>query len=100
MVFIGEMFRVIPKKDDYNNTWLSPGGALMELSGQEAPNVAIMLQRYFTAVLEAQDSGEWSKADEAIEAIKKYQAEFGATVMPASNRVDLELAFNKYKIFF
>jgi cytochrome c-type biogenesis protein CcsB len=71
----------------------------MELSGQEASNVAIMLQRYFTAVLEAQDSGEWSKADEAIEAIKKYQAEFGATVMPASNRVDLELAFNKYKIF-
>ena len=99
MVFIGEMFRVIPKKDDYNNTWLSPGGALMELSGQEASNVAIMLQRYFTAVLEAQDSGEWSKADEAIEAIKKYQAEFGAVVMPDSNRVNLELAFNKYKIF-
>ncbi|OCS01928.1 cytochrome c biogenesis protein CcsA [Campylobacter fetus] len=99
MVFMGELFRVIPKKDDVNNAWFSPAGAIMSFSPGEAREVTTLLQNYFDGVAIAQGSGNWEKADKALNDIKDYQNKYGATVMPSQKKVELELAFNKYKIF-
>ncbi len=99
MVFMGEMFRTLPKQNDANNTWYSPAGASMNFSGEEGTRAVSLLQDYFTGVVDAQNSGDWSEANAALSALKEYQSKYGASVMPSENKIKFELAFNKYKIF-
>lgn len=99
MVFMGELFKVIPKEGDPNNTWYSPAGAMMNFTGDERSNITGLLQNYFDSVSVAQENGNWKKANESLKALKDYQAKYGANVMPSQEKLDLELVFNKYKIF-
>ncbi|AII14329.1 cytochrome c biogenesis protein [Campylobacter iguaniorum] len=99
MVFMGELFRVIPKQDDANNSWFSPAGATMSFASEEAKEVTGMLKNYFEGVYSGQSTGNWKKADDALQVLKDYQAKYGAAVMPSQSKIDIELAFNKYKIF-
>ncbi|MDL0087863.1 cytochrome c biogenesis protein CcsA [Campylobacter gastrosuis] len=99
MVFMGEIFKIFPKKDDPNNTWYSPGSALMSMQGDEANAIAVMMRDYFVAVDDAIVSGDWSKADKALGVIESYQREFGAAIIPPKSRIDTEILFNKLEIF-
>jgi len=99
MVFFGEFFRFIPKLDDPQNTWYSPIVAMQRFSGDEGERVATLLQGYFTNVMEASQSGDWTKADEWLNLIKEYQNKIGANVVISEKKVDFELFFNKFQIF-
>lgn len=99
MVFMGEIFRIFPKIDDPNNTWYSPASAIMSFSKEESSNVAMILQNYFRSIIDAQASGNWAPANEALAILKKYQAEHGASVMIDQKKIDMEILLNKYNIF-
>lgn len=99
MVFMGELFRVIPKQDDANHTWYSPTGVLMQFSGDELKNVSSMLENYFTAVANAQSTNNWTDATKALDVIIEYQKKYGHKVYPSDKKIEIEMAFNKYKIF-
>lgn len=99
MVFMGELFRMFPKIDDPNHTWYSPTTAIMSFNRDEANEVSSMLQTYFKDIIDAQNSGNWAKADESLNVIKNYQLKYGSNVIPEKKRIEVEILLNKYNIF-
>lgn len=97
MVFMGEVFRIIPKKDD--TTWYSPVRAIMQFPKEESSRVSKILQNYFFSLNQAKKTNDYKKADEALSKLKAYQESVGSKLMPSANKLELEIFFNKAKIF-
>jgi cytochrome c-type biogenesis protein CcsB len=99
MVFTGSLMKIWPKPADQNNKWFATIEALKTFSSENALRVRNIAVEYFTAVDGALTSGDWSKADEAIEKIAEYQANYGSAVYPSKNRIKAEVFYNKANIF-
>ncbi len=99
MLFFNEIFRIVPKIDDPNHTWYSPVNAMRMFPKGEVEMVSKILENYFVSVIDAQKSGDWSKADKGLELLKEYQRKTGADVIPTENRIKFEILFNKLQIF-
>jgi cytochrome c-type biogenesis protein CcsB len=54
---------------------------------------------YFSSIDEATKSGDWTKADEALARIDKYQRFVGASVYPNDAKVKIEIFYNHANIF-
>ncbi|QOW09731.1 cytochrome C biogenesis protein CcsB [Kaistella flava (ex Peng et al. 2021)] len=94
--FSGQFMRIVPVKNDPNNTWHSwldqnfePDTASQEVMGP-----------YFSEVLAAQKSGNWSKADAELLKLEQYQKTWGKNVVPTEAKVNLEVFMNKVNINF
>lgn len=93
------MLKIIPKENDPNNTWYSPYGIMVDFSGEEALRAKIVLQNYVTSILEAQQSGDWKDANDALGLLKQYQNKIGQKVAPSLNHLKFEVIFNEAQIF-
>ncbi|GHS88880.1 hypothetical protein FACS189487_08060 [Campylobacterota bacterium] len=96
-IYIGYLAQVIPVRDDPNFTWTSPGQILrsIEMMPQdEIKEATVVFFKYYDALKEAQISGDWSKADAALDTLKAYQRTYGAAVAPSEMRVKAELILN------
>ncbi|NLY03759.1 MAG: cytochrome c biogenesis protein CcsA [Campylobacter sp.] len=93
------MFKIIPKENDPNNAWFSPYGVMMEFTAEEALRARIAIQNYFSNVIDAQESGDWTKANEALDILKSYQLKVGNKVAPSINQLKFEVIFNQAQIF-
>ena len=94
--FSGQLMRIVPVQNDPNNTWHSwldqnfePDEASQKVMGP-----------YFSSVLEAQKTGNWSKADEELKKLEAYQQNWGKNVVPNEAKVNLEVLMNKANINF
>jgi cytochrome c-type biogenesis protein CcsB len=99
MVYTGEIFRIIPKIGDPENTWYSPKTSISQFPPQESAEVRALLVGYFDAIAKGLSENDWAEADSAVDRIKAYQQQYGANVMPAAGRVNMEIAFNEFQIF-
>lgn len=97
---MGEYFRILPKQNDEANSWFSPSQLMMSGAEKEEIITAFRLvQNYFAALTQAFSTQKWDEADAALGAIKAYQSEFGAAVMPSEAKIKGEVWFNKLDIF-
>lgn len=94
--FSGQFMRIVPVQNDPNNTWHSwldqnfePDEASQKVMGP-----------YFSSVLEAQQTGNWSKADTELSKLKDYQKTWGKNVIPSQSKVDVEVFMNQLNIYF
>jgi hypothetical protein len=55
---------------------------------------------YFAEVLQAQQSGNWSKADKELAKLSDYQQKWGKAVVPSKSKVDLEVFMNEVNLNF
>ncbi|PAF44369.1 cytochrome c biogenesis protein CcsA [Helicobacter sp. 11S02629-2] len=99
LALIGELFKVLPKENDLNNKWISPNEAMMDLSGSEGKNARALVNNYFASVINAEKSGDWSKANNALSALKSYQGTVGHAVLPSLTKLNYEVFFNQAKVF-
>jgi cytochrome c-type biogenesis protein CcsB len=99
LVYTGEIFRMIPKIGDPDNTWYSPKVSITQFPPEEGMQIRTMLLGYFDAIAKGIEEGEWSDANSAVDQIKAYQQQYGAEVIPKAGRVKMEIAFNKLAIF-
>ncbi len=99
MVYTGSLIQIWPKPNDVHNKWYATIEALQTLDPKDSQMVRLMAMGYFSAVDGALSSGDWSKADRALELIDKYQHFAGASVYPNDTKVKVELAYNKWNIF-
>jgi cytochrome c-type biogenesis protein CcsB len=88
-----------PKPGDKNHTWAATIDALQSLPPKESEMVRLMAISYFGSIDEAMKSGDWSKADEALARIDKYQRFVGASVYPSDMKANIEILYNKFNIF-
>ena len=94
--FSGQFMRIVPVKNDPNNTWHSwldqnfePDTASQEVMGP-----------YFSEILSAQKSGNWSKADAELVKLEQYQKTWGKNVVPSDSKIKLEVFMNTVNINF
>ncbi|WP_295054197.1 cytochrome c biogenesis protein CcsA [Sulfuricurvum sp.] len=99
MVYTGSLVRMWPKPSDKNHKWDATIEALQTLSPKEGEIVRLLAISYFGSIDQAMKSGDWSKADEALTHIEKYQRFVGASVYPSEMKSKVEIFYNKSNIF-
>ncbi len=99
MVFSGALLRLWAVPNDVNNKWLDTMSALQSMQGAEAYQIRELAVNYFTAVDKGLDTGNWSDANKAVDAINAYQQDVGAAVYPAQSKIDLEIWYNHANVF-
>jgi cytochrome c-type biogenesis protein CcsB len=58
-----------------------------------------LLNAYFSAVLHAEESGDWSFANSALLSLKNYQFLNGGVQLPSKTKVKFEVFYNNLSIF-
>ena len=97
-VFSGGIFRLFPLPNDSNNTWLSYT-SVVEFSGNDSLFVANIMPMYFGGVKDGLENNNWSTADSIVSYIHKFQARYGAEVLPEKVKINLEITTNKLALF-
>lgn len=75
-----EVLRIFADKT--RSEWLSPSEAIQNLDISGAGEVQGLLESYFNALVSSIESGDFSKANEALSEMKRYQQDKGAFLMP------------------
>ena len=94
--FSGQFLRIIPVKNDPNSTWHS----WLDQNFEPDEESQKVMGPYFSSVLDAEKSGNWSKADKELSTLEQYQKIWGKNVVPAQSKVDLEVFMNKLNLNF
>jgi len=99
MAYQGTLMRIYPVPNDKNHKWVAPLEALKTFPPKQKEEVQMTISAYFAFVADALKTGDWSKADLGIAAIKKYQKTYGAAVMPSAKHIEMEIWYNKLGLF-
>ncbi len=99
MTYQGSLMRIYPVPNDPNNKWVAPLDALKQFPSPQREEVQMTISAYFTFVGDALKTGDWSKADLGLQAIKKYQKKYGAKVLPSQKHIEMEIWYNKLGLF-
>ncbi len=99
MVYVGELYRIIPKQDDPNHTWYSYTSAAHEFPAQETAAIGNIMNGYIRSVNQAIRDGNWSNADKALIDIENYQQTHGAKILISPAKRNAEMLFNDIKVF-
>ncbi|MFC6268680.1 cytochrome c biogenesis protein [Frigoriflavimonas asaccharolytica] len=94
--FGGQFLKIVPVKNEPNNTWHSwmdqnfePDMASQEVMGP-----------YFVSIIDAQNTGDWSKADAELKKLSAFQQTWGKNVVPSETKVKVEVFMNRVNINF
>ncbi|MCB4764027.1 MAG: cytochrome c biogenesis protein CcsA [Sulfurovum sp.] len=99
MTYQGTLMRIYPVPHDKNNKWVAPLDALKTFSKVEKKEVQLTISAYFAFVTYGLQTGDWSKANLGIAAIKKYQRRYGAEVLPSPDHIKAEIWYNRLGLF-
>lgn len=91
----GQYLRVLPIAKDPNNTWIAMPTQAMNSGITLSDPVA----GYFKSVTDAQQSGNWTAAEAALDHIKALQLKYGKDVVPSQAKIDWEVRYNSSNIF-
>jgi cytochrome c-type biogenesis protein CcsB len=98
-IFNGEFLKIFPVPNDDRKTWITQSTVPETMKKEEADFVRGILSLYYTEVLNSLETGNWSKSDEYLGHIKKYQKTYGADIIPSSTKISLEVFYNEWNIF-
>ncbi|MFY0605032.1 MAG: cytochrome c biogenesis protein CcsA [Flavobacteriaceae bacterium] len=96
----GSIFRFYPVPGDENNKWVS----LLEaersnFKGKDSIFVQQAFRIYLGILQTAKKTKDYKSANETLELIKGFQKKNGAAVYPSESKIDLEIKYNKARIF-
>lgn len=96
----GKMLRIFPVPGDPNNKWVSyPEVPEANFKGMDSVYARQILPIYLSALQDAKESGDYTQAEEMLESIEGFQKKFGSEVRPSEQKIEAEVAYNKYDIF-
>jgi cytochrome c-type biogenesis protein CcsB len=95
-IFMWQFMRVIPGKNDANNTWFVP--LSMELGKKDTLSSKLFVN-YLAAVHDGGQRHTFGEATDVLKTFKKFQRKAGKAVAPTESVVNLEISYNKMEIF-
>ncbi|MFN0730083.1 cytochrome c biogenesis protein CcsA [Polaribacter gochangensis] len=96
----GQIFKIFPIPNDANNTWVSQPETLHAgFKGTDSVFVRQVLPVYIQMLQKSKESKNYEQADKILAGIKNFQKKFGASVIPSDDKIELEIAYNKFSIF-
>ncbi len=97
---MGDILRVFPLPNDPTNKWVSHKELHMaNFSGKDSVFVKQILPIYTQTLSRSIAENDYKQADELLDGIINFQKKFGAAIYPSENKIDLEIAYNKYDVF-
>ena len=98
-IFNGDFLKIFPVPNDERKTWATQSTLPPTMKKEEFDFAGGILKLYFDEYNNAESSGNWSKAEEYLGYIKKFQTNYGADIIPSSSKISLEILYNKLNIF-
>ncbi len=96
----GGILKIYPIPGDENNTWVSqPETFNAKFNAQDSLFVRKSLPLYVQLLQTAKRTNDYSKANQILDGIKKYQKQNGAAVYPSDSKIEAEIAYNEFNIF-
>ncbi|MRH99269.1 cytochrome C biogenesis protein [Kriegella sp. EG-1] len=99
----GQIIKIFPLLNDENNKWIS---AVEFNTGRFIVNDSLYgnfiknsLPYYLMTLQQAKESGDYSQADKLLAAFHQNQKNHGSEVLPAEQKVKMEIIYNKLNIF-
>ncbi len=99
MVYTGELISIWPSMTDNNNKWFPTITAIQKFDAKNSEIVRILALNWFNKIEEGIKTGDWSGADKALAAVKKYQRSVGKDVYISDNKIEAEILYNRLNIF-
>jgi len=97
MVFSGNLLKIIPDKNDVNNTWISKHN-----HGNEKHDGSVsdsFFNAYGAALKKAIQTNNYIDANNLLNELKAYQIKNGGTVMPSTSKINAEITLNNLNAF-
>jgi cytochrome c-type biogenesis protein CcsB len=96
----GSILRIFPIPNDVNYKWIS----MLQLheaglKGIDSTFTQQILPIYLESLKKAAVTHNYKEADFYLSGISKFQHKYGSKVMPADEKIDSEIFYNKYNIF-
>jgi cytochrome c-type biogenesis protein CcsB len=88
--------KILPLKDEPNNTWFMPMSSELLQSDSVSTGLAFS---YFRSLDNAAKKNNYDKSNELLDALKLYQREVGKSVVPSESKIQMEISYNKMNIF-
>lgn len=98
-IFKGDFLKIFPVPNDERKTWVTNSTLPPTMKKADADFAGSILNLYFGEYNNSVMSGNWSKPDEYMGYIKKFQTTYGADIIPSSTKVKLEILYNELDIF-
>lgn len=96
----GGIFKFFPLATDKNHKWFSQSEVQYAgFKGGDSLYVSNIIPLYTQALSHATKTDDYTKANEYLESMHKYQRKFGSAVIPSEKKIKLELFYNKHDIF-
>ncbi len=97
-VLEGDLLTIYPKFNDQDSKWYS-GNDTQAFVAQDTM-VLKMHNLYLKSLAKAIKTKDYKQADEYLEIISQYQHKLSSDIMPTEQKIDLEIKYNKYNVFF
>lgn len=98
-IFNGDFLKIFPVPNDERKTWVTSSSLPPTMKKEEADFAGSILKMYYEEYNNATVSNNWSKSEEYLGYIKKYQTKYGADIIPSQAKIKLEILYNKWDIF-
>ncbi len=95
----GYLLKLFPKPNDPNNTWYNPLDAVKAFPAKEGQVVRYIIGSYLRSATDAIKSGDWKKANNAVDIIRNFQKFYGSKIMPSKQKVEAEIYYNRLGLF-
>ena len=96
----GNLFTIFPIPNDSTNKWISQNELEGKyFSGTDSVFVKQILPVYLQTLLTSKATNDYTKSEEILEGIQRFQQKYGSEVYPSQNKIDLEVFYNKNDIF-
>ncbi|CVK16854.1 cytochrome c-type biogenesis protein CcsB [Apibacter mensalis] len=92
----GQYLKLIPIPNDNNHTWTSWVSPDLKTDSTALK----LIGGYFRAVVISEKDRNWNKADVALKKISDYQVKWGKNIIPPQAKIDWEIRYNHWNIFF
>ncbi|MEP7266749.1 MAG: cytochrome c biogenesis protein CcsA [Saprospiraceae bacterium] len=100
LIFTGRLMQWFPIENDPNNKWVSPSNPEHQNGVAESGKyLEDYYGPYISAVIDAQESGQWNEANIKLNSIIQYQEKNGRAVLLSPSKVNMEILLNKMDVF-
>jgi len=99
MIYTGEFFKIFPLKNETSN-WGTPNEALKYAKSKED---SLYLKNVISMIIEssqkASETKDYKEVNEFVNSISDYQRKFSSYPLPSKAKINVEISYNKAKIF-
>jgi len=98
-IFNGDFLKIFPVPNDSRKTWVTKSEVSETMSKENIEFVSNILPQYFSEVMDAMESGNWSVPEESLKRIVQFQRNYGSDIIPSASKIQMEILYNEWNLF-